>query len=560
MILRDRQKLFVERSVHALRERGNALSIAPTGSGKSLMLSAVVGRVLGSNGSKACVLAHRDEITAQNIEKFLKVNPCMTVSIVDSRVKSWSGKTIFAMVQTLAREKNLQDLPSLEILVIDEAHHAQAATYRKIIDAAKERNPRIKIFGVTATPNRGDGKGLREIFDNCADQITLAEMIASGQLVKPRTFIIDLGVYKDLKGVKKVAEEFDMNEVAAIMDRDPLTEEIVRHWKEKAGDRRTVVFCSTVSHAQHVTEVFQAHGVAAEMVTAETPEDERRAIFNRLDRGKTQMLINIAIAVEGWDCPPVSCVVLLRPCSHKSTFIQMIGRGLRKLDPEHYPGLVKTDCIILDFGASALLHGTLEQEVNLDSREREEGEAPTKECPQCNSLIPWACRQCPFCGHEFVGKEKEKLALGRFEMTEVDLLRRSPFKWCPLSQDSSALMATGFDAWSGVFLHGEQWLSIGGSRGGETKLLAVGEKLSCLASSDDWLNLNETEGTAHKSRGWLRLPPTEKQLNYLPQAYRDLPNLTRYKTACLLTFLFNESAIRRIASNARAQQEVSREA
>ena len=118
MILRERQKIFVEKCLKVLRERGNTLGVAPTGSGKTVMLSAVVGGILNGNGSKACVLAHRDEITAQNVDKFLKVNPGMAVSIVDSRIKSWSGKTTFAMVQTLARDKNLESMPHLDLSLI----------------------------------------------------------------------------------------------------------------------------------------------------------------------------------------------------------------------------------------------------------------------------------------------------------------------------------------------------------------------------------------------------------------------------------------------------------
>ena len=118
--------------------RGNTLGVAPTGSGKTIMLSAVVGEILnGSSAKKACVLAHRDEITAQNLDKFRRVNPGMPVSIVDAEEKCWSGQTIFAMVQTLSRERNLVVMPPLDLLVIDEAHHARADSYRRVIDAAK---------------------------------------------------------------------------------------------------------------------------------------------------------------------------------------------------------------------------------------------------------------------------------------------------------------------------------------------------------------------------------------------------------------------------------------
>ena len=140
MLLRPRQKTFVERSVRALDEHGNTLGVAPTGSGKTLMLSGVVGQMLAGSDAKACVLAHRDELTAQNVLKFAKVNPSLSTSIVDSRTKSWRGRATFAMVPTLARAANLEAMPALDLVVVDEAHHAAADSYRRIID----RGPRVQ--------------------------------------------------------------------------------------------------------------------------------------------------------------------------------------------------------------------------------------------------------------------------------------------------------------------------------------------------------------------------------------------------------------------------------
>src|SRR5690606_22900554 len=160
MLLRPRQKQFVERSVRALDEHGNTLGVAPTGAGKTIMLSGVVGRMVGetpkSTGAKACVLAHRDELTAQDPSRSGRVEPRITTSVVDAKEKSWAGQVTFAMVPTLARAGNLGQLPALDLLVIDEAHHAAADSYRRIIDAALQRNPECRVYGVTATPNRGD--------------------------------------------------------------------------------------------------------------------------------------------------------------------------------------------------------------------------------------------------------------------------------------------------------------------------------------------------------------------------------------------------------------------
>lgn len=557
MRLRPRQKLFVERSLAALVTRANTLGIAPTGAGKTIMLSAVTGESIGDSDAKACVLAHRDELTVQNREKFGRVNPAITTSVLDATTKSWGGQVTFAMVPTLARESNLTAMPKLDLLVIDEAHHAVADSYRRIIDRVRDTNPDARIFGVTATPNRGDKKGLRAVFDNVADQVRLGELIASGHLVPPRTFVIDVGVQEKLKAVRKTVSDFDMTEVAEIMDRAPITEEVIRHWQEKANDRPTVAFCSTVAHAAHVAEAFNAASIPTGLIHGDLPGEERRNILAAFASGEIRVITNVAVLTEGWDHPPTSCVVLLRPSSYKSTMIQMVGRGLRTVDPAEFPGVVKTDCIVLDFGTSSLTHGTLEQDVDLDGTSGT-GEAPTKTCPACVAEIPLACQECPICG-EVLGDEEDEAetresalggALSGFVMTEIDLLKRSSFEWVDLFGSEDALMATGFTAWGGIFWMEGLWYAVGGGKGELPQLLGVGERAICLAQADDWLNDHETDESAFKTRGWLNQPATEKQLQYLTPAARSDFGLTRYKASTLMTFGFNKRAIRQLILSA----------
>lgn len=550
MRLRPRQKLFVERSLSALATRANTLGIAPTGAGKTIMLSAVTGESIGNTDAKACVLAHRDELTTQNREKFGRVNPAITTSVLDATSKSWGGQVTFAMVPTLTRERNLATMPKLDLLVIDEAHHAVADSYRRIIDHVRDANPEAKIFGVTATPNRGDKKGLRAVFDNVADQVRLGELIASGHLVPPRTFVIDVGVQDKLKAVRKTVSDFDMAEVAEIMDRAPITDEVIHHWRDKCADRATVVFCSTVAHAAHVAEAFSAASIPAGLIHGDLPGEERRNILAAFARGEVRVITNVAVLTEGWDHPPTSCVVLLRPSSYKSTMIQMVGRGLRTVDPSDFPGVVKTDCIVLDFGTSSLTHGTLEQDVDLDGAAGT-GEAPTKICPECEAEIPLASRECPICGallaeeDELESREGELGgALSGFVMTEIDLLKRSSFSWVDLFGSEDALMATGFTAWGGIFWFEGQWYAVGGRKGAKTRLLGIGERSVCLAQADDWLNEHETDESAFKTRSWLSQPATEKQLQYLSPAARSDYGLTRYKASALMTFTFNKREIR----------------
>jgi DNA repair protein RadD len=546
--LRPRQTTFVVGSLAAQHAQGNTLGIAPTGSGKTIMLSAVAGQLIGDGEAKACVLAHRDELTAQNREKFGRVNPKITTSVVDAGTKDWAGQATFAMVPTLARAASLAAMPRLDLLVIDEAHHAVADSYRRIIDRARETNPDCRIFGVTATPNRGDRKGLREVFDNVADQVRLGELIASGYLVPPRTFIIDVGVQEKLREVRKTAADYDMVEVARIMNRAPVTDEVIRHWKEKAGDRPTVVFCSTVAHAENVAAAFNAAGVAAAVVHGDLDIEVRRRALAAYAAGDFLVIVNVAVLTEGWDHPPTACVVLLRPSSYKSTMIQMVGRGLRTVDPEEWPGVVKTDCIVLDFGASSLTHGTLEQDVDLDGREPAPGPAPTRTCPECEAEIPLACTECPICGADLVREGAEPV--DRVIMTEIDLLKRSSFAWVDLFGDDAALMANGFTAWGGIFCLDGRWHAVGGAKGDSPRLLGIGERPVCLAQADDWLNAHETDESAFKSKSWLSQSPTDRQLTYLPQELRHDYGLTRYHASALITFRFNKREIRELVGRA----------
>ena len=563
MRLRPRQSLFVERSLAALCDHGNTLSIASTGFGKTIALSAVVAKSLEGSDAKACILAHRDELTAQNRTKFGRVAPEITTSVFDAETKSWAGRATFAMVPTLTRPANLAAMPALDLLVIDEAHHAVADSYCRIIDHVRGANPASRIFGATATPNRGDRKGLREIFDNVGDQVRLGELIASGHLVPPRTIIIDVGVQEQLRAVRKTAADYDMTEVAQIMNRAPVTDEVVRHWQEKASDRPTVVFCSTVAHAENVAAAFNGAGISAAVIHGDLDSATRRRILAAYASGEIRVIVNVAVLTEGWDHPPTSCVVLLRRSSYKSTMIQMVGRGLRTVDPEEHPGIVKTDCIVLDFGTSSLIHGTLEQDVDLDGK-TETGEAPTKTCPACEVEIPLAATECPLCGEAFprdlpeTGEGDDATPLSGFIMSEIDLLKRSRFAWVDLFGDDAALMANGFNAWGGIFYLDGRWHAVGGSKGRAPRLLGVGERTVYLAQADDWLNEYETDESAFKWKGWLKQAATEKQLQYLPPAFRQDYGLTRYRASALMTFGFNKREIRQLVG--RASPDIGRAA
>ena len=559
MLLRPYQEVAINDAADALDKHGNTLVVAPTGAGKTIMLSALVGKRRGVS-KDVLILQHRDELVSQNSTKFQRVNPKLSASYVNASQKDWSGDAVFAMVQTLSRQNNLERMPKVDLIVVDEAHHTVADTYQRIINAAKNANEGVQVVGFTATPNRGDKKGLRDVFTNCSHQIEIATLIREGFLVPPKTFVVDVGVQDELREVRKTASDFDMADVEKIMNRRAINKRVVEEWKEKAGDRKTIVFCSTIRHAEDVCEEFVGQGVNAAVVTGNTPSDEREEILHDLAHGETQVVVNVAVLTEGFDAPPVSCVVLTRPCSYKSTMVQMIGRGLRTVDQEEFPGVVKNNCVVLDFGTSVLTHGSLDDAVDLDGGgEAQSGDAPQKVCPECESEVPLGVKECPMCGHVFEGADADPL--DNFEMTEVDLMERSPFRWVDLFRNQACLAATGFNCFALIAEVDGTSMAVTKRTNGRVRLISVGSKRQVMAAADDYMRQHETGDSAKKTKRWLNDPVSDKQRSaLLRQGVNVSPidfSWTKYRAACMLNYAWNKQFVDNIVYNVISEWDKS---
>ena len=552
MILRGYQEAAINAASDALNKHNNTLVVAPTGAGKTIMLSALVGKRYKSS-QNVLVLQHRDELVSQNSNKFHLVNPSLKISEVNAASKDWSGDAVFAMVQTLCREKNLDNMPKVDLIVVDEAHHTVADTYQRIINAAKKANEGVQIVGFTATPNRGDKKGLRDVFTNCSHQIEISTLIREGFLVPPKTYVIDVGVRDELRQVRKTASDFDMTDVEKIMNRHAINKRVVEEWTEKASGRKTIVFCSTIIHAENVCEEFVKQGVVARVVTGDTPKIIRKKILDDLATGNVQVVVNVAVLTEGFDSPPVSCIVLTRPCSYKATMVQMIGRGLRTVNQDEFPGIVKSNCIVMDFGTSVLTHGSLDDAVNLDGSQNDntQGDAPVKICSNCDAEIPLNVRECPICGHEIERPEPE--ILEDFVLTEVDLMERSPFRWIDLFGNGACMSASGFNGFALIADVDGLCIAIIKKKDGKTRVISIGTKRHVIASADDFLRTNEDGNSAKKTKRWLNDRVSEKQRNLLNTYGVYVGALdfswTKYKAACMLNYVWNKPFIDETVKN-----------
>ncbi len=544
MILRQYQENAVKKCIKALKKYNNTLFVAATGAGKTVILSEIINRI---SANRTLVMAHRDELTAQNSKTYLNMFPCSRVSFFNAQQKSWRGTVTYGMVQTLVN--NLENMPKINLFVADEAHHISSDSYRKIINKVKNDNPNVMILGVTATPERSDKRGLKFVFDNVADVIDIDTLVRKGYLVPPRGMVVDIGTQKQLMGVKKTVSDYDMSEVEAIQNTDIQNEQVVQNWIDKSADRSTIVFCSTIKHSEDVTDSFKNAGIDAKAVHSKVPKSERLQTVNGFKNGDIPVVCNPMIWTEGFDAPICSSIILLRPSSHKSTMIQMVGRGLRKIDNNIFPNMIKTDCIVMDFGISLINHGDLISRVKLeDDKESNSEDEKTKNCPSCGSEIPLRSSVCPLCGYEFQieiidGDDYDEIA--EFKMIEVDLMNRSPFRWISLFPGDRVMIASGFNAWVAVTSKdGKNWYAIGNVNK-QTKLITITNRIGAIASADEFLRCHETNSSAKKVSLWMNQPSTINQKKILKR-FGVSGDMSKIVAVANIVFRFNLKQIESI--------------
>lgn len=530
--LRPRQQLFIDRVLHALAEHGQTLAVAPTGAGKTVCLAAVIDAF---PKARSLVLVHRDELVRQTVGTIAAVTGTEPATYA-RWARQW-GRCTVAMVPTLARKQHLAAMPSVDLVIVDEAHHAVATSYRRILDHARELQHDVRVLGVTATPGRGDRRRLSAVWDNCADQITLGELVASGHLVAPRAYAIDLGLGAELRATARSGGEYDLDAAGAVLS--PATARVVETWAERAGDRQTVMFCSSVTHAEVVLAALAGAGHSAVLVTGATPAPERAESFARLASGDARVLVNVAVATEGWDCPPVSCVCLLRPSSYPSTVTQMIGRGLRA-----HPG--KSDCVVIDYGCSLEHLGGLEQLVDL----RPQGVQPAsaadgavKTCPDCGASVPIRTRECPLCGYAWSADLADVVSIEEFTLRYVgDLLGSSPYVWVPINERTYAV--SSIDAWCVAFADAAgRWHGVVAHEGRLELAARATTQAVALAACEDHMRRHGTP-VGRRGRDWQAAPPTDKQLALLAGWGQTAP--TRYEASLLISLRFARRDIRQL--------------
>lgn len=312
------------------------LLVLPTGCGKTIVFAKVAEECV-RQGDRVLILAHRGELLEQAADKIGRSTGlgCATEKAEETCLGSWFRITV-GSVQSLMRESRLNkfDEDYFNTIIIDEAHHCISNSYQRVLNHFHD----AKVLGVTATPDRGDMKNLGSVFENLSYEYTLLKAIKEGYLSPIKAVTIPLQV--DLTGVGVQSGDFKVGDLGTALD--PYLEQIAEEMKKYCADKKTVVFLPLVKTSQKFRDLLNAKGFRAAEVNGESKD--RAEILEDFDKDKYNVLCNSMLLTEGWDCPSVDCIVVLRPTKVRSLYCQMVGRGTR-LSPE----TGKDHLLLLDF-------------------------------------------------------------------------------------------------------------------------------------------------------------------------------------------------------------------
>jgi superfamily II DNA or RNA helicase len=373
---RPYQVSAVEAIRSAFTRHRRVLFVLPTGGGKTVCFAYITSNA-AAKGNRVVILAHRQEIADQ-------ISTALTVmGVPHGRIQPGRTPTDdlvqVGMVRTVVRR--LDGLPAPALLVLDEAHHAVAGLWRTV--TAAWRNARI--LGVTATPERLDGRGLRDAFDTMVLGPDVRELIKAGYLAPFRYFAPNVGI--DLSRVRSLGGDYNVGDLEDALDRAGIIGNIVEHYLRHLSGRTAIAFCVTVAHAEHVARRFREAGISAAAIDGAMSSEQRQSLVNKLRTGAIHVLTSCEIISEGFDAPAVGGAILLRPTQSFALYRQQVGRCLRPKDDG-------SAAIILDHVGNVLRHGLPDagHAWSLDS---------TKRTPAERQQSAVGCRVCGACGEVF---------------------------------------------------------------------------------------------------------------------------------------------------------------
>ena len=503
----------------------------PTGTGKTIIFA----KLLQQRGGRSLVLAHRDELIQQAADKLRLVDDTLRIGIVKADRDETTAPTVVASVQTLARPQRLERLtPDFTTLVVDEAHHAVADTYQRILGHFGAWEPTGPLLvGVTATPERGDKQVLADVFEAIVYQKSILEMLRAGYLCDLRA--VQVMVQANFSALRTTRGDWQDGDLERALLAANAPAQVLEAFQEHARDRKALCFTPTVKTAYAIAEAFQEAGIAAEALDGTTPLDERRGILQRLHTGETQVVCNCGVLTEGFDEPSIDCIIMARPTQSRVLYTQMLGRGTRT-----YPG--KPDCLILDVVGVTTSH-RLQTVATLF----ELSPAALKEQSLLEAIEAQEARE---------RSSREGFATaGPLVARAVDLFARRPLAWVQTRRGAWVLglggeqgrlrleMVAGHDTWRVLHEHTDghtevrhQALPLGYAQGAAEDLaraLGAGRLLDPQAP-------------------WRQTPATDKQKEALRKwGVAFDPAITKGEAGALLTAIFGDRPPRPVATAPR---------
>lgn len=535
--LRPYQRECVDRIVAAYRKGLRRVLVSlPTGTGKTVVFASFP-RALRMK-KKLLVLAHRDELLEQACEKFQIAAPDVLVAIEQGQRRAdGNARVVVASVPTLGRTHSSRlaalDPEEFSLVVVDEAHHAVAPTYRRILDHFNlfDGGQRL-LVGFTATPRRGDGKGLGEVFEDIVYSRGIEEMIREGWLCHIAGWRVATNV--DLDRVTVRHGDFVESQLARTVNVVERNTAIVRAYNEFASGRRAIVFCADVAHAKAMAEAFDGAGISAKAVWGAMPRQDRRNSLDSLRSGTTAVLTNCNVLTEGFDEPRVDCIIMARPTKSRLLYAQMIGRGTR-LHPE------KENLVVIDVADNsrahslAGLHGLfdLAEGTNLEGRSalaiadaiREVAmRCPWIDLEQLRSARDVGLIVDALGGDEDAGRiVAERIRFFSFEPpAPIRDATRLAWRSAPGGDYALDLVGERLSASRSV-LGGWELNLVGGGTKQQLDRSASLQELIAVADQWVWKHRKERMPLVDLGASWRDLPPTEKQLAQVRRMQAPVP-------------------------------------
>lgn len=473
------------------------LVVLPTGTGKTVIFSeAIKRRASKRRKSRAIVLAHRDELLGQAAHKLAEVG-LTEVGRVAAGDNDVDAPVVLASVQTASRDKRLARLiasGAFDTVIVDEAHHAVAKSYHKVLEALgafADGGP--LTLGFTATAERGDRRGLAPVFERIIYSRTMLPMIREGYLADLRGLQVGLDI--DLRQMRTTGGDFNIGDLGLGLTTAKAPEHIVEAYRRHGQNRKALVFLPTVALATETAERFRRAGVKAEVVDGTMSPELRAPILARLHSGETQIVCNCAVLVEGFDEPSIEAILLARPTKSRGFYVQQLGRGTRP-----YPG--KADCLVMDFVGATATHDlvTLPSLFGIPAELLDGAKASVIEA-------------------EEVHQEREQRRVqGAIVARRVDLFQRRPMHWVTVDPEHFALdLSRGsMHLFAEPGTAAERWCVVEVHNGTPPETIASGLDLGyAQGTAEDRVRELRCEHLSDSQAPWRRRPASQAQRQLL---------------------------------------------